>query len=118
MLEPIPGGSAARFYRAVEVTEAEALTGDHLATSEGEAVIHPINHASFVLRWNGRMIYNDPVGGAAPYQGLPKADLILISHSHGDHFHAATLEAVRKDDTLIIAPAAVFTRVFRPRSRR
>ncbi|MCC7373092.1 MAG: MBL fold metallo-hydrolase [Verrucomicrobiales bacterium] len=108
VLEPIAGGSGARFYRAVEVTEAEALTGDHLATSEGDAVIHPINHASFVLRWNGRMIYNDPVGGAAPYQGLPKADLILISHSHGDHFHAATLEAVRKDGALIIAPAAVY----------
>ncbi|MBL9135309.1 MAG: MBL fold metallo-hydrolase [Verrucomicrobiales bacterium] len=107
-LESIAGIPGLRFFRAVEVTDAEALTGDHLATSAGDAVIHPINHASFVLSWNGRMIFNDPVGGAAPYQGLPKADLILVSHSHGDHFHAATLDAVRKDGTWIIAPAAVY----------
>ncbi len=108
LFESIVGMGGSRFYRALEVTDADALTGDHMATSLGDAVIHPVNHASFVIQWNGRIIYNDPVGGASPYQGLPKADLVLVSHSHGDHFHAATLEAVRKDGTLIIAPAAVY----------
>lgn len=107
--ESTVGSDGSRYFRAVELADAEALTGDHLPTSAGDAVIHPINHASFVLQWNGRMIYNDPVGGAAPYQGLPKADLILVSHSHGDHFNAGTLESVRKDDTLIVAPAAVYS---------
>jgi L-ascorbate metabolism protein UlaG (beta-lactamase superfamily) len=54
------------------------------------------------------MIYNDPVGGATPYAGLPKADLILVSHSHGDHFDSATLNTVRGPSAVIIAPQAVF----------
>lgn len=34
-----------------------------------------------------------------------KADLILVTHAHGDHCQPATLEKVRKDDTVIIAPS-------------
>jgi L-ascorbate metabolism protein UlaG (beta-lactamase superfamily) len=97
-----------RFYRAVELASAAVLTGDHLPTANGDLVIHPVNHASLVLGWNGRTIYVDPVGGAALYQGLPRADLILITHQHGDHLHAATLEGVRGSDVAIIAPQTVF----------
>jgi L-ascorbate metabolism protein UlaG (beta-lactamase superfamily) len=97
-----------RLYRLESVGSQTSFTGDHLATDDGVVTIHPINHASFVMSWNGRMIYNDPVGGAAPYTGLPKADLILVSHSHSDHFHSATLDAVRNTETKILAPQAVF----------
>jgi L-ascorbate metabolism protein UlaG (beta-lactamase superfamily) len=97
-----------RFYRINQVTGSNILTGDHLATKNGDLVIHPINHASFVMRWNGKMIYSDPVGGATPYQGLPKADLIVITHSHSDHYHAGTIDAVRGKSVRIIAPQAVF----------
>ena len=31
----------------------------------------------------------DPVGGAKPFAGLPKPDLVLVTHIHGDHFDAA-----------------------------
>jgi hypothetical protein len=102
---PYLGG---RLYRALELTGTNILTGDHLATDDGDVVIHPINHASFVMSWNGRTIYNDPVGGAAPFQGLPRADLILVSHDHSDHFDASTLNAVKGSNTVIIAPQTVF----------
>ena len=98
----------ARLYRALQLTGTNILTGDHLATDDGDVVIHPINHASFVMSWNGRTIYNDPVGGAAPFQGLPRADLILVSHSHGDHFDVSTLNAVKGSNAVIVAPQAVF----------
>ncbi|HXT40330.1 MAG TPA: MBL fold metallo-hydrolase, partial [Candidatus Angelobacter sp.] len=75
-----------RFYRAEQLASAtNVLTGDHLVTTNGDVVIHPINHASFVMGWNEKMIYNDPVGSAVLYQGIPRADLILISHDHTDH---------------------------------
>lgn len=96
-----------RFYRAVPLDGSDILTGDHMVTAKGEVVFHPINHASFVMRWNGKMIYNDPVGGSGPYQGLPPADLILVSHTHGDHFNTATLSSVAGPDTVIISPQAV-----------
>lgn len=99
---------ASRYFRARMLADATALTGDHVVTTSGDVVIHPINHASLVLQWDGKMIYNDPVGGAAPYQGLPRADLILVSHDHGDHFDAATLNLVRGENAVIVAPQAVF----------
>jgi L-ascorbate metabolism protein UlaG (beta-lactamase superfamily) len=99
---------ASRFYRAVQVAGTNVVTGDHLATDAGDILIHPINHASFVMTWNGKTIYNDPVGGAAPYQGLPRADLIFVSHIHGDHFDSSTLNAVKGTNAVIVAPQAVF----------
>jgi L-ascorbate metabolism protein UlaG (beta-lactamase superfamily) len=97
-----------RFYRATELSGTNFLTGDHLITTNGDVVIHPINHASFVMSWNGKMIYNDPVGAATLYAGFPKADLILVSHSHTDHFSASTLNSVTNVNAVIIAPQAVF----------
>jgi L-ascorbate metabolism protein UlaG (beta-lactamase superfamily) len=100
--------SITRFYRAEQLTNALLFTGDHLSTTNGgDIVIRPINHASFVMSWNGKVIYNDPVGGSAPYAGLPKADLILVSHNHGDHFNSATIDAVRGTNCVIVAPRNV-----------
>lgn len=97
-----------RFYPAVEVAAADVLTGDHVATARGDLVIHPVSHASLVLGWNGRAIYVDPVGGAARYQGLPRADLILITHQHSDHLEAATISGVRSPEGVMVAPQAVY----------
>ena len=99
-----------RFYRAEQVA-TNALTGDHLATTNGEVVIHPLYHASVLLAWNGKAIYNDPDDDANyenRYIGMPKADLILVSHTHSDHFSAAKLHALRTNSTIIIAPQAVY----------
>lgn len=100
--------SGARFYRVRTLEDGAALTGDHLGTEQGDVVLHPVNHASLVFQWNGLTIYNDPVGGAAPYAEFPRADLILVSHAHGDHFHAGTLDALKKAGTILVAPAAVY----------
>ena len=99
---------AQRFYRAIELSETPNLTGDHLVTNDDEVIIHPVDHASFVMGWSGRMIYNDPVGASTRYSGFAKADLILVSHGHSDHYSNSTLEAVRGPNVRIIAPQAVF----------
>ena len=96
-----------RNYRALQFNDTNALTGDHLTTTNGDLIIHPINHASFVMKWNGKMIYNDPVGGATPYLGLARADLILISHAHGDHYDPNTLTAVKGANCVVVAPSIV-----------
>lgn len=97
-----------RFYESAALSGTNDLTGDHLATTNGDVVIHPVGHATFVMSWNGKMIYNDPTNGAAAYANFPKADLILVSHSHSDHYDAATLAAVRAAGGVIIVPSAVY----------
>ena len=100
---------ASRYYRAQQLSGTNFLTGDHLVTTNGDVVFHPVTHASFVMTWNGLVIYNDPDSPTSLYNGLPKADLILVSHEHGDHFDTAAIDVVRKTNTIIIATAQIFS---------
>jgi L-ascorbate metabolism protein UlaG (beta-lactamase superfamily) len=80
---------------------------DKVQTEKGVLVIHPINHATAVLEWNGKTIYVDPVGADKRYTGLPKPDLILITDVHGDHLDKLTLKNIVQEKTQIIVPSAV-----------
>jgi L-ascorbate metabolism protein UlaG (beta-lactamase superfamily) len=91
----------------VSVAAAQELAGDRIPTATGDLIVHPINHATFVMGWNGKSIYVDPVGGGARFAGLPTPDLVLITDIHPDHLDIDTLQAVAGDDTWIVAPAAV-----------
>lgn len=86
--------------------QAQFLSGSTVPTDNGNLTIHPVSHASFVMEWDGKTIYVDPVGGAALYDGIQRPDLILITDIHGDHLDAATLTAIA-GNAQIIAPAAV-----------
>jgi L-ascorbate metabolism protein UlaG (beta-lactamase superfamily) len=74
--------------------QKKPLSGDQVATDNGTLVIHPLNHATFLMQWNGKIVYVDPVGGGKAFADLPKPDLVLVTHLHTDHFDPATLEAV------------------------
>lgn len=87
-------GLAATLLGAGSGLAQEKPMAETIATSEGDLVIHPVDHASLVLEWGGKVIYVDPVGGAALYEGLPAPTAILITHGHGDHFDVPTLEAI------------------------
>ena len=59
-------------------------------------------HASIAIEFEGRTIYVDPVKENAEYDKLPKADMILVTHSHYDHFDMAAIEAVQQPQTCIL----------------
>jgi L-ascorbate metabolism protein UlaG (beta-lactamase superfamily) len=85
-----------------------ARAADIFTTGAGDITVHPVNHASFVMQTPVGTIYSDPVGDAVAYADLPRADLILVTHEHGDHYNADTLAALAGDDTPIITNPAVF----------
>lgn len=76
---------------------------DELATDHGVVRITPVQHASLMIEAGGQVIHIDPVG-EANYQGLPAADLILLTHTHGDHLDGRLLPKLRKPATQIFAP--------------
>jgi len=98
---------AATVTLTTAATEKELPTEDSLMTDKGPLVIHPIEHATAVLEWDGRTIYLDPVGGVDPFESFGRPDLILITDIHGDHLSADTVRAVSAEKTKVVAPAAV-----------
>lgn len=86
---------------------AQAREGDTYEVEGGEIGIYPVAHASFVMTVPGMVIYVDPVGGEAAYDGHPAPDLILITHEHGDHYDAPTLTALAGEQTRLVTNPAV-----------
>ena len=70
---------------------------DVFTTESGKLVkIHALMHASICIEYDGKMIFVDPVAKlherTVDYSVLPKADMILVTHEHFDHFDTATLK--------------------------
>jgi L-ascorbate metabolism protein UlaG (beta-lactamase superfamily) len=80
-------------------------TIDTEPTEDGPLTIRPLTHGSVLLEWNERAVYIDP-SGTYDWASLRKADLILITHEHGDHASPATVAKIRKAETQIVANAA------------
>jgi L-ascorbate metabolism protein UlaG (beta-lactamase superfamily) len=75
-------------------------------TKAGPLKITPVRHASLMIEAGGKVIQVDPWSQGS-FEGLPKADLILITDVHGDHLDPKAIAAVKKEGSVIIAPAAV-----------
>ena len=52
---------------------------DRISTSAGNVDMYFIGHGSLMFTMNNMNIYIDPVSSSGSYEGLPKADLILIT---------------------------------------
>ena len=63
-------------------------------------IVKWLGHASFQIRADGRNIYIDPYEG----EYAEKADLILVTHSHYDHFDTSKIRRISTGDTVIICP--------------
>lgn len=92
-------------FALVALAHATAQT-QVFETSSGPVRITPIYHASTLIQAGGQAIYVDPAK-PANFSGMPKADLILISHIHGDHMDPDSIRQISKPGTEILAPPSV-----------
>lgn len=75
---------------------------DKVQTSAGTVELHFIGHGSLMFKVNGTVIHVDPVSSVANYDFLPKADLILVTHEHGDHLDAELIGKLKKQGTFVL----------------
>jgi len=78
------------------------LQEDSVKTSGGDLKITFIGHGTLMLTYAGKVIHADPVSMYADYATLPKADLILVTHEHGDHLDIKAIQAASTANTTII----------------
>ena len=87
---------------AFQAAAQEGFESDIIKTSAGDLKITFLGHGTLMFTFGGKVIHIDPVSQEADYTKLPKADLILVTHQHGDHFDAKALDIVRTEKTQLI----------------
>lgn len=84
---------------------------DIIETSAGDLKINFIGHGTLMFTFGGKIIHVDPVSREADYTNMPKADIILITHEHGDHLDTKAIDTLQKDNTQLVLTKACSERV-------
>ena len=101
----------------VTAVSAQVRKTDTFTTKSGKTVtITCIKHGSLEINYNGTEIQVDPVSDAVKpvtnYYDFPKANIILITHQHQDHFDREAIAALRMSATAIYEPQSVYNMWF------
>lgn len=97
----------------------------YLSENRLETTITWIGHSTFFLQYEGMNIITDPVWAkrlgldkrigppGIPLSEVPPIDLILISHSHYDHLHFASIRKLYRAGTTIVVPVGLKRKMLR-----
>ena len=80
---------------------------DVFKTKSGKEVkFHALVHASIRIQYDGKEIQIDPVtklgNKVIDYAAMPKADYLLVTHEHGDHFNQEAIKTLTGPKTRFI----------------
>jgi L-ascorbate metabolism protein UlaG (beta-lactamase superfamily) len=80
---------------------------DAFTTKSGKTVrFHALVHASIRIEYDGKEIEVDPVtrlgSKSIDYTAMPKADYILVTHEHQDHFDREALKILTGQQTRLV----------------
>lgn len=96
-----------------------------LAENRLDTTVTWIGHSTFFLQYEGLNIITDPIWArrlgfekrlgepGLPIVDVPPVDLILISHSHYDHMHIASMRKLYRADTTLIVPVGLKRKMLR-----
>ena len=78
-------------------------------TPLGLVNVEHLAHGSLHLDWEGMHIYVDPYSDLYDYSKMKKADLILLTHAHTDHYDCKAIKDIATPNTEFIASKGVGT---------
>ena len=91
----------------VAMIASAAQKSDTFKTPSGKDVtITHIKHATMQIDFDGKVIYVDPVAKLKPetsFLAYPKADYLLLTHEHLDHFDVLAVGQLSQTETAIYA---------------
>ena len=87
---------------SLTMANAQDLQTDTYETNKGLLKINFVKHASLFFEFDGKIIHIDPVSRMGDYDSYPDADLILITHHHGDHLDLNAINQIKKENTKIV----------------
>ena len=84
---------------APKTTGKQTFQHDTIKTSRGDLKITFIGHGTLMFTFNKMTLHVDPFSRTADYSKLPKADIVLVTHHHGDHLDPAAVEKIKTGKT-------------------
>ena len=75
---------------------------DIIETRAGDLKITFIGHGTLMFEFEDKVIHIDPWTQLADYTKMARADIILVSHEHGDHLDKKAIGLIRKEGTQIV----------------
>jgi L-ascorbate metabolism protein UlaG (beta-lactamase superfamily) len=87
------------------------LEEDTIKSDGNDLKITFVGHASLVFTYQGKIVQVDPVSSMGDYSKLPKADVILVTHEHPDHFDSKAIGLIRKEQTILLLNKACADRI-------
>ncbi|UNK17812.1 MBL fold metallo-hydrolase [Paenibacillus sp. N3/727] len=92
---------------------------EYLHGNRHETSVTWVGHATFFIQYEGLNIVTDPIWArrmaftkrlgepGLPIAEIPPLDIILISHSHYDHMHIASIRKLYRAETTIVVPVGL-----------
>jgi L-ascorbate metabolism protein UlaG (beta-lactamase superfamily) len=97
----------------------------YLSENRLETTITWVGHSTFFVQYEGMNIITDPIWAerlgfekrlgppGIPIHEVPPIDLILISHSHYDHLHIASIRKLYRTGTTLVVPVGLKRKMLR-----
>jgi L-ascorbate metabolism protein UlaG (beta-lactamase superfamily)/rhodanese-related sulfurtransferase len=103
----LKGGILAWKEAGMPVTTTDTYEVDVFKTKSGKTVtFHALVHASIRIQYDGKEIEIDPVtklgNKVIDYTAMPKADYLLVTHEHFDHFNQEAIKMLSGENTRLI----------------